>query len=238
MKKRLVVLFCLAFAAMSVLGACGKKSGGNGRSFDSIESDRLTEEEWIAAVDATCAADNVSVDMCFTIIEGAEKTESTESGSYRSVGNTKFVYNHKAVHENKEKKYPDLYATEQYEFVYDIENNVWVRRGIAHEGSVIIGVIESLTQDLRDKYSLFTYDEKQSAYVYSGMESEWEKTVARSKSIKFKDGKIAGIRTTYVFDSSEEKSEHVFYDYGKTKIDPLPTEWEERSDEWWEETEF
>ena len=139
----------------------------------------------------------------------------------------------------------DRCETAEHEFCRDEENKVWVRREkdwkdphFASDDYLIsmLGLRGITDTSLYAAYGEFTYDKKRSAYV--GTFANEDSDFSWNGTVKFTDGKVAGIRLIkeQADEDHEEGYELVFYDYGKTTV-TLPTEWEERSEEWWEEIE-
>lgn len=234
MKKLLAGCFvALAAGVIAVFPACGQSAGGN---------EKISEEEWRAAIQASAAADNFTTN--YTINYGGEQDGGFDEGTAEIMYTPELIYSRASN--------LDGAVTETAYYVIDKESDNCIvmfsksvhadgtdygwrmqeGENISYLGLHFIATYERVTYyvggreigHLSDLCDYMTYDELTG--TYSGTFDVGELGVQISLSVAITDGYISGLNVGVHLEGGVSVMEMTLTDYGKTTV-TLPQELEE-----------
>ena len=227
MKKKIISLLLASAIATTAIGltACGDDGDGDNNA---LKSDKVsTAEQWVAAFDFS-EVDNVTMFM-----DGWENRAETLwfDGDKFKLDDGKRLY---IIQYKDDEPYNDVQAT-QYYYSYDQATDKWsVERDAIYDRDDVPSwfkyfnkMTEYYDEDtetykgkVSDRYSEFTYSDKEYAYVAEYDEID-DITDIRI-TVKIKNGKVAEGTMTGTFEDEggpiTTKLTIKLYDFGKTKI--------------------
>ena len=224
-------LLCASAVFAVALAACGNDKGavvGDGApNPNTVKSEQVASAaDWYKAFDFS-GMTNASFKMTSTEKEGSTTESSTE---IMKIDGSK-VYTEYTVTRSGStqsgKRYYSYESGVNYEYTYNESTRKWSREEGGNEPYDYTRYIPSTVKSLAMSYNIFTFDSKQSAYVYTVSSSDIDVPISgvdvsarysTSISVKIKNGKVAVIQQTDTDGSATSTDVYQLYAVGSTSV--------------------
>lgn len=211
-KRAFLAMLCLSFVGTAA--ACG--GGGGGSKDEGLSKTKKTESEFIEAIMATVASDNLTMNAVDSFAN--QKTEAT-----MKIDGDEWNYYEKFYLDGKLEASYESYVEFNDDVIrmYDYEDGEWsvteiptmMEEAVKAELAYTLNMMTAFT----DFYSSFTFNEETGAYTATNLvlSNGEEETTLASATIYFTDSYLYKVETV---DDEQYHFEMTFSDYGDTKV--------------------